>query len=366
MFVIPWVRSTLGVVLPGMIAAFDLSIREAGLASVALETGSVTTMLALSLFIDRIGPSRVVAWGLPIIGVALAVAAFASSYAWLLGALVLHGVGVALTSSGVNAGIADTGARRPVYLGILHAGFSLFSIVTPLIAGVVLVYGTWNGYYLMVAGLVFCVAIAYRVLAPPSVLPATAGAVVRFGNTGPVLRRIGGICLGTAVMAGIQGVLITWSYLYMAERYATGHGLATLAPSAVWVGVLAGRTAMIWMSKHFSVRAMLLQGAVLAIAAVAVECVFPSPGTAFAMMVFGGIGVSGAYQLGTAWAAERLPDRIGAASTFVMASGALGIGAWPWLAGAVIETASFAAMPYVMLGGLVLTVALFGWVKKSS
>jgi MFS family permease len=365
MFVIPWLRSTLGVVLPGLIATFGLSLREAGLVTVAIEAGSVTTMLILGLIIDRLGAGRVIVWGLPVMGSALALATLVPSFEGLFSALVLLGVGVALTASGVNAVIADTGPRRAEYLGILHAGFSIFSVVTPLAAGLMLVWADWQWFYRLIAGLAFMVLAVYLAFERPGKPGPTGQVRPPSGGLAPALWRIAGVCVGVSALTGVQGILITWSYLYMVNRYGAGHAVATLAPSSVWFGILAGRAGMIWLSRRRTARAILLYGIALTGVAVSFESLLPSTTTAFTAFVLAGVGVSGAYQLGTAWTADRLPERIGTASTFVMASGAIGLGVWPWIAAAVVEATSFASMAGVMLAGLLMAAALFALTRPA-
>ena len=85
---------------------------------------------------------------------------------------------------------------------------------------------------------------------------------------------------------------------------------------------------------------------------------------ALAAMFLTGLGVSGTYQLGTQWAAERLPDRVGTASTAVMASAWLGVGTWPWIAGLVIESVSYSAIVYVLIAGTLIGALAFSLTRQ--
>lgn len=53
----------------------------------------------------------------------------------------------------------------------------------------------------------------------------------------------------------------------MTDIYQTGHGLATLAPSGFWAGILLGRSTTIWIHKHWSARTILLVSTSLSILA---------------------------------------------------------------------------------------------------
>jgi fucose permease len=364
MFAIPWARSTVGVVLPGFIATYDLSIRQAGMVSVAIEAGTVFTMLILGFLIDRLGPGRVAAWGLPVVGIAVALATRAPSFGWLIGCLMLFGVGMALTSSGVNAVLADTGSRRSMYLGFMHGGFSMLSILTPLAAGVVLAWADWQTYYWLSAGIAFLMLVLY--IKSDRFEPSARSRVGEnvFSGMGGVVRRLSTLCLGVFTLAGMQGVLMTWSYLYLVNRHGAGHAVATFAASSVWTGILVGRWSIIGLHRRRSARWILITAISVSTVALTLEYLASSIAVAFVVLVIAGAGVSGAYQLGTAWASERAPSRIGAASTFIMGSAALGIGIWPWIAGVVIETLTFASLPGVVMTGFILSAVFFALTRE--
>lgn len=364
MMVIPWIRSTIGVILPGIIDTFHLTLSQAGLVTVFIETGSVGAMLALGLFIDRIGAARAVSWGLPAMSAALMISTVLPSFAGLSAALFLLGVGIALTASGINMLMASTGARRGFYLGVLHATFSVFSIVTPLAAGLVLALADWRLYYRLAAGLALIVMIVFRLAERSNgrsqeeqAEPAASDASPY--GAGVALKRISTLCLGVAALAGVQGIFMTWSYLYMIDVYRVGHSLATVAPSLVWLGIMVGRTGIIALQRCFSARTILLWSILLAAAALSAERLASTFWVTSLMLVILGMGVAGAFQLGTAWAAERIPERVGTASTYVMASAALGIGFWPWITGVIIDAKDFTSLMYTALAGLALAAVMF-------
>ena len=360
MMVIPWIRSTLGMILPGMIDTYDLTISQAGLISIFLESGSVTGMLALGFVIDRIGAARIVVWGLPVIGTALFAVTVAPTFGILAVMLFLVGIGIALTASGVNTLMAATGERRAFCLGLLHSCFSIFAIVTPLIAGALLTTSDWQTFYFGVAVIALFMMILFRILGYTAATEQTTEEKSTSGATGAALKRITTVCLGVFALAGVQGIIITWSYLYMVNVHDLNHRLATLAPSLLWVGILVMRSVSIALSRRFSARTILLWSIAGSMAVVAFEQTMLLPMVSMTAMVLLGMGVAGAFQLGTAWAAERIPDRIGTASSAIMASAALGIGVLPWLTGITIDATDFSGMMVVSLGGMILAALMFG------
>jgi len=360
MMVIPWIRSTLGVILPKLIDTYDLTISQAGLVSIFLESGSVTGMLSLGFVIDRIGAARIAVWGLPVIGIALFAVTEATSFGILAVMFFFVGIGVALTASGVNTLMATTGKRRAFYLGLLHSCFSVFAIATPLIAGALLTASDWQTFYFVVAAIALFMMILFRIIGYTGEMVQTAGENPLSDATGPALRRIATVCLGVFALAGVQGVIITWSYLYMVNVHGLSHGLATLAPSLLWVGILVMRSVSIALSRRHSERTILLWSIAGSMAVVAFEQTMLLPIVSMTAMILLGMGVAGAFQLGTAWAAERIPGRIGTASSAVMASAALGIGVLPWVTGITIDATDYSGMMVVSLGGMILAASMFG------
>ncbi len=363
MMVIPWIRSTTGVILPGLIETFHLTIGQAGLVSVFLESGSVAGMIALGFFIDRLGASRVVGWGLPVMGVSLIAVTVAPTFTTLAPTLFLVGIGIALTASGVNTLMAATGEQRGFYLGVLHSSFSVFAIVTPLIAGALIALGSWESYYLVVAAIAVCVTILFRMTgaeeSPGAPVVHTTDSPPSESTTMSALRRISTLCLGVFALAGVQSIFITWSYLYMVTVYSFSHGVATLAPSLLWVGILIMRSGAISLSRRFPARRILIWSTACSLGVLAVERAVEDPWITMVSLVLIGMGVAGAFQLGTSWAAERIPERIGTASSAIMASASLGIGIWPWITGMAVEASDFSAVMLTAVVGLSIAGILF-------
>lgn len=355
---------TYSVLLPGIMATFSFSPAEAGRFIATIEGGSFFSLLLLGFAIERVGAARVVFVGLPTISVALVVLSLLQSTWLLVPVLLLLGSGMAWTATGVNTLMAATGKRRAFYLGITHSVFSAVAVVAPLIAGWVLVSHTWQTWYLGVSVLALCVSALFWRFEVTSKKPAgqPGGESVDALDTtsdGSLVLAIGTICLGLFALAGIQGVFNTWSYLYVTSLYEVKAGFACFFPASFWCGVLAGRLGLTWLAQHFSARNLLIISSLLPVFSLGVERLCASPPVALVSMLLAGLGVSGTYQLGTQWAAERLPHRIGMASTAVMAFCLLGIGLWPWAAGVLIEKTSYAGLFGVVCTGSLLAAVSF-------
>ena len=363
--VIVAVTRTYSVLLPEIMESFSMSPSGGGRFVATIEGGSFCSLLILGFIIERIGARRVVLLGLPTVAVSLFVMTSIENLLLLSPVLVLVGSGMAWTATGINTLMAATGSRRSFYLGIMHSIFSAFALVAPIVAGWVLISHSWRTFYIGVGVLAIGLAILFWVCevalrksseACTQPVKAAQGAQKR----GPSIATIGLICLGVISLSGIQGAFNTWSYLYVKEMYEVSREFAVLAPTCLWGGLLLGRTALIGLARIFSARTLLISSSLLPAAAMSGERLLSSPSVALLAMFLVGLGISGAYQLGTQWAAERLPHRIGTASTAIMACGWLGNALWPWATGELIERTSYACLFGVVLCGCVVALLSFG------
>ena len=361
MLVVAWTRAY-SVVLPGVMDTFGLSPSQAGRVVAMIEGGSFLSLLVLGVMIDRIGATRVLGIGLPTIAVTLITLTSIQNFGVLSIALVLLGSGMAWAATGVNTLMADTGHRRAIYLGVLHSVFSVFAIVSPIIAGVIVAWDSWQTYYRMVALLALVVAILvcwFERMKPRSHQHVKETCVRTRGKTGDFVKRLFTLCLGVFAIAGVQGIFNTWSYLYVDRMYAVVHERATLAPICFWVGILVGRTSLIGLSRRYAPRTLLIYLSVVPGMALLVEQYCSNYVVALGTILVAGIGLSGTYQLGTAWAAQRTPEQLGAASTAIMAFAWLGIGSWPWAAGVLVERYSYSSLIWIVMSGSVLAASAF-------
>ena len=369
MAMIAWTR-TYSVLLPGIMETFSMSPGQGGKFIATIEGGSFFSLLVLGFAIERIGAARVVLVGLPTVSVSLILMSSVQS-SWLLAPiLILLGSGMAWTATGVNTLMATTGERRPFYLGVTHSAFSAVSVVAPLVAGWVLVSHSWQTWYRGVSVFILCVtALVWRFEASSN---KSNGQPVRESgdlpgamSSGPSVLTIGTICVGIFALAGVQGVFNCWSYLYVTNLYEVKREFANFAPACFWCGILVGRIGLTWAAQVFSVRALLIISSLIPALAMGAERWCSSPWVALAAMLLAGLGVSGTYQLGTQWAAERLPHRIGTASTAVMAFGWLGIGLWSWAAGVLIEETSYSGLLGIVLAGSLVAALAFVTTSRS-
>lgn len=391
MLAIAWIR-TYSVVLPGIMATFAMSPSEGGRFVLTVEGGSFVSLFFLGMVIERLGASRVLLLGLPAMSVSLVLITMVRSEFVLFPIQVLLGTGMAWTATAINTLMAQMGNKRSLYLGLMHAVFSLCAAIAPIIAAVVIDQGSWQVWFQGVAVLtLFLAGLVYAFDFIPqhkqdaadresesvpdsnedelSVEATRAKAVVDLDaiRLSQPVTLIGTICMGVYFFAAVQGALNSWTFLYVQNYYPIrwelmfdiNLDLAAMGPTCLWVGILVGRLTCIALSQIASPKVLLIGACCLPATALACERAVQSPAIALAAMFVSGVGVSGIFQLGTQWAAEMLPDRIGTASTAIMAFAWLGIGSGPYISGLLIKRSSWATLSYVVIVGSIVAMLAF-------
>ncbi len=372
MAIVSFFNSVQGVALPQVIDTLNLSYSQASLLIVVIQMSGFVSMVGGGLFIDRIGVRSVLLASIGLFTLAGLLTGLTSQWVPTLLAFGAMGVGVAMIGTSVNTAMARTGERRAFYLGVMHSTYGLVSIAAPLIAGVVVAALPWQRYYQGVAiAAVFLGAVVLargaRSGAEEDEKEAVAAtreddshpAAVTLGWT--MLRRIIPICFGIFCVVGIQRTLVTWGYLFVVESYESSHAVGSVAAALLWVGIFSGRLGNIPLSLRWPASHLLKWSAFSSLLFVVLEWGAPSVLAAFALMIALGIGVSGAFQLGTTWAAELAPASIGAASSFVMASATLGGALWPWMTGLLADVVGIGVLRWLVVAGMSMAGVTFAW-----
>jgi len=372
MMAIAWTR-TYAVLLPGIVDTFGFSPSQAGRFVATIEAGSVISVIVVAVVINRMGARRVLLAGLPLLASALTWLTFEPSHWTLVICLVSIGTGMAWATTGMNALMAETGPRRSLYLGILHSAYGVLSVLAPIVASAIVADHSWQTYYRFVAilAVTFCLMLLgldRKQLDPdankiPSEtpIPDRSMGTSSHESTGIVsgLHNVFGICLGVFCIAGVHGIWNTWCYLYIRNVYTTSDRLSVLAPTLFWVGILTGRVGLTFLSQRWTCRRLLILSCFAPLLGLAIEHAGPSYSSALLALFFAGAGVSGSFQLGTAWVSERLPNQVGPASTAIMGCAWLGIGVCPWIAGVIIEEASYVTLDWLVVGLSLVALAAF-------
>lgn len=153
-----WIVST-GALMPFFRSELGLGQTQLGLILSIQLIGSVAMTSAAGLLTDRFGDKAVVFWSGALMGTALIVASLVHSFAWLIGWLLVYGIGyAAVTPAGSHAIIFFfRKADRGLAMGVRQCGVPLAGVVGSLLLPLVALHFQYRGA-LAVAGLLTLLA----------------------------------------------------------------------------------------------------------------------------------------------------------------------------------------------------------------
>lgn len=140
--------------LPAITRALGTDAARAPLMVTTFLLGFAAAQLLYGPLSDRFGRRRVLLGGVGLYCVAGLACASAPSFAWLLVARLLHGVGACAGPVIARAVVRDvhTGARGARVLSLATLGMSLAPMVAPLTGGLVLLRLDWRAIFALLAG----------------------------------------------------------------------------------------------------------------------------------------------------------------------------------------------------------------------
>jgi MFS family permease len=153
-----WIVST-GALMPFFRSELGLGQTQLGLILSIQLIGSVAMTSVAGLLTDRFGDKALVFWSGALMGTALIVASLVQNFAWLIGWLLVYGIGyAAVTPAGSHAIIFFfRKADRGLAMGVRQCGVPLAGVVGSLLLPLVALHFQYRGA-LAVAGLLTLVA----------------------------------------------------------------------------------------------------------------------------------------------------------------------------------------------------------------
>lgn len=361
----------LGVAWPSIQSDFGLPLDALGILLAAAMTGYILSSFSCGILLERMGIGALLASSTFVASLSLAGYALVPGIATLLFAGFLAGAGGGAVDSALNTYAAFR--FRPRTLNLLHAGYSLGTLMGPLAMTAILGAGlSWRLGYALVATIQFALGCVFAFTrgswnAAPAVAGAAATAPATYGKT----FSQGGFWLGALAFfayAGLEFSVGQWTYTLLMKGREMDPGRAAIWVSVYWGGFLAGRVLAGWLPAGDRVRPLL--------AACAGGMILGS-----LLVAMGGAGpwtLAGLAVLGLAFAPvfpmliAVTPRRLGAshaanAMGFQVAAATLGQAAIPGLIGVAAQRAGFAAISHAhVIFAVIVAIFLFTLVSGKS
>jgi fucose permease len=329
-------------VLPGanqQALARDLSLDLAGsgLLASALAAGIGLGVLGSGPLVDRL-PRRPLFVGAALLAAgALLLADRGMGFSRACLHLGVAGAGLGAFETLLNAAVAEVQPVRATRrLLLVHSAATLGAVLGPPCIGWLTAQRDWSASFFATGGLM--VLLAGWALGVRFPTPPRAAAQPRPPR--PALSALLPFAAVGFAYVGVEGALTILAVPYAAEAQGLSAERGIRAISALWLGLLVGR--LVWLPGRARIDARALAAAG---AAGALLLAFGAGlGAGPVELLFGVVGAAlgCVFPLMVALAGERLPDDRGLASGVVVAAGALGGFAIPWLHGAIGDAAGVA------------------------
>lgn len=352
--------AALGVAWPGIRDAFAQPQSGLGLILAAASLGFLVASNAAAGLIDRLGPGPLVAAATLLLAAALAGQAAAPSFALVLAAAALLGLGGGAMDAGLNGYAATRFSRR--HMNWLHAGYGLGTAVAPFVMTAGLAVGAdWRGGYAAVALLLAGLAAAFwwsRDRWPPAAGAVAQGTPAAGGGLGvPALRHLLAFFLYTAV----EVTAGQWAFAVLSEARGLGQEAAGVWTGLYWTSLFGGRLAVGFVADRLGTERLIALGVAGVAIGGGLYAVLPVAGGAPALVLVG-VAAAPIFPMLMTRTAERFPLALARRLFGLQVSAAmLGGVAMPALAGVLADWRGLAVVPVFVAataGTLALVVAL--------
>jgi fucose permease len=237
----------LGVLLPSILVAYDLTPATVTLLFLSQISGYILAALTSSLVSSRLGLGRMLLLAASLLTVALLTYGVAPTWGLMVAAGTLLGLGIGLIDAGINTAMVQDD-RSAHLIGVLHGFYGVGALSGPAIATTLLALGwPWRQVYGVLAGIVSLLimavlgALIYRypsLTKPAAAIQTPAWKNLRRSLRLPVVLLSGGLL---AVYVGIEASMGNWAYTVQVMARSTPSLVAGYSISAYWLGLTVGR-----------------------------------------------------------------------------------------------------------------------------
>lgn len=346
MFLYAVYLGSFSVLLPYIATEFTLGPAASGRLFPASFLGFAAGVLVCGWLSDLWGRKAVLLLGLAVYGAGLFLVGFAPAFPLILLATALIGIGSGAMETVASALASDLfPERRAFILNALQVAFGAGASFSPAVAHRLLTTtGTeWRALYL---GLAAACAAVFFALVVQKVARDIGSNDEAERMDFAVLRRVffqerafAALCLAQALYVGAEVGFFSWMPTYFQKRLPGGAAYAGMVATVFWLGMLAGRMAVVALLARRRVpltRMVFLLAAGGAVGS-ALALFWNSPIVVMVFVAWTGLCFSGIFALVLAEAGERYPDYAGTAFGGVIALGGIGGALIPWAVGALAD-----------------------------
>lgn len=336
MFAFGIVMAVLGAVLPSLSARLQIETADIGTLFLVMNGGMLASSLVLGLVMDRFGMKLPLAAGVLLVASALLLIAGATSFASLLPALLILGIGGAALNGGTNTLVADLhgdARRKSAALNRLGVFFGFGALFLPFLMGALLRWfslGTILGATAGLCGAAGVFTVAMRFPAPKQCNALPVADMPRFLRSPLVLSFAFLLFLESGAEFTLGGFIAMYLKRDMAIASAS---TVSWMLAAYWASIMVSRSVLSRLSLGIDPYRTLLLCACGACAGAVLAGVAPGPQVAVLAIVLCGWSLAGVYPTALGIAGARFQSHSGTVFGILFAVALAGGMILPWAAG---------------------------------
>lgn len=256
-FMFAMTTDSVGVIIPKVIAEFQLSQTAAG----ALHYGSMTAIALAGLLMvalsSRLGRKGAILLGLILFSCVAFLYPMAGSFAAILGLTVVAGAAIGIFKTGAVAlvgEISPSAGELTATMNLAEGFFGLGAIVGPFLVAQLAIEGvSWRWLYVIAGALcVLLLAIASRVRYPAESAPVPADAARGPAPAGVLLDPYAlGFGIAAFAYVAVECAIYVWMPTLLQDVRGAGAGFAPYALPAFFALRAAGRFLGAWLLRRF-------------------------------------------------------------------------------------------------------------------
>ncbi|NJK51189.1 MFS transporter [Candidatus Gracilibacteria bacterium] len=360
----------LGVLLPSILNAYQLTPATVTFLFVSQVTGYIVAALTSSAIATRLGLAKMLLLSSIALGGALTLYAVAANWSIMVVMGTFLGLGIGLIDAGINTYIVSD-RRNEHLIGMLHAFYGVGALLGPAIATALLAQGlNWRLIYLVFAGLVSLLVAAtfwaISVRYAPMMVQVTSSQVNPWTNLKIALKTPVVLVMGLLLLVyvGTEASVGNWAYTVEYIGRSTPEIVAGYSISAYWLGLTIGRVSLGVFIQRFGVNRAIAFSLILLI--IALICWWLLPNSLLSLPLIG-------FSLAAIFPAIvwSIPMRvssglISAAVGFVTSIASLGAATFPTLMGWIAYRAGLESIPATMVPLAAIMLLLHFWIIRQA
>lgn len=241
------VEASLGVLLPSILQAFQLTTATVTLLFLSQISGYLVAALGSSVISHKLGLGRMMLLAAGLLTTTLILYATAPMWSVMVAAGILLGLGIGLIDAGINTYMVQD-AERANRIGALHGCYGIGALTGPAIATTLLALGlSWRQVYgvltVLSSGLVVLVLVALVQRYPGLGKTPTEAHTSALQSLGQALRSpvvlLTGLLLG--IYVGVEAAITHWAFMVETTTRPRPTWVAGYGVSLYWLGLTVGR-----------------------------------------------------------------------------------------------------------------------------